>query len=85
MLRTVEMDDRGALIFSLSGGQEIRLGREAHEARLDRFFAVAAPALETELDRIRYIDLRYPNGFAVGWAQLPRDGVTQLAQADADG
>ena len=37
------------------------------DERLLRFFDVVAPALAPELPRVRYVDLRYTNGFAVGW------------------
>jgi cell division protein FtsQ len=80
VLASLSMDDRGAIEFSLSGGQQIRLGRDSHELRVDRFFATAAPALAVELDQVRYIDLRYPNGFAVGWLDPEPEVATQLAQ-----
>ena len=54
--------------FSCSAGdQEIRLGRRDIDERLYRFFDVVAPALANELKRVAYVDLRYTNGFAVGW------------------
>jgi cell division protein FtsQ len=34
---------------------------------MERFFDVVAPALAAEMPRVRYVDLRYTNGFAVGW------------------
>lgn len=65
-LTTLRMDERGALEFELSGGQQIRLGRESVDTRLQRFFAIAVPALASELDDVAYVDLRYSNGFSVG-------------------
>jgi cell division protein FtsQ len=85
-LGELSMDARGALTFVLTGGQEVRLGREAHAARLDRFFRIAAPTLIGELNRVRYIDLRYPNGFAVGWTGEPEAATPlQLASSSPDG
>jgi cell division protein FtsQ len=66
-LESLSMDERGAWQVVLGGGQEIRLGRRDIDERLYRFFDVVAPALATELARVKYIDLRYTNGFAVGW------------------
>jgi len=67
-LNALVMDDRGAWRIELEAGQEIRLGRRDIGARLERFFRVAAPALAGDLNRVSYVDLRYTNGFAVGWA-----------------
>ncbi len=66
-LERLSMDERGAWSLVLGGGQEIRLGRRDIDERLLRFFDVVAPALAAELSRVRYVDLRYTNGFAVGW------------------
>lgn len=66
-LDRLSMDARGALHLVLDGGLEVRLGRRAVGERLDRFFEVVAPALAEDLPRIDYVDLRYTNGFAVGW------------------
>jgi len=61
------MDERGAWTVALAGGQQVRLGKRDIAARLDRFFLAVLPALRSELDRIRYVDMRYTNGFAVSW------------------
>jgi cell division protein FtsQ len=53
----------------------VRLGRRDVDQRLERFFAVAAPVLRDDFERIEYVDLRYTNGFAVGW----RDGAAPPA------
>lgn len=47
-------------------GLELILGREQVEARLTRFVR-HYPALAAEAGRIRQVDLRYTNGFAVQW------------------
>lgn len=66
---TLSMDERGAWHLELASGQEVRLGRRDVRERVDRFFAVVAPALVNEFDRVSYVDLRYTNGFAVGWVE----------------
>jgi cell division protein FtsQ len=68
-LESLSMDERGAWRIVLAGGQEIRLGRRNIDDRLLKFFDVVAPALAAELERVKYVDLRYTNGFAVGWRE----------------
>jgi cell division protein FtsQ len=77
-LESLSMDQRGAWRVVLGSGQEIRLGRRDIDQRLYRFFDVVAPALENELMRVKYVDLRYTNGFAVGWLD---DANAELATA----
>lgn len=61
------VDARGAASIRLSDGIEVRLGREAAQQRLERFGAVALPTLGPQLTSVAYVDMRYTNGFAVGW------------------
>lgn len=79
-LKSLSMDERGAWLLVLGSGQEIRLGRREIDERLYRFFEVVAPALANDLKRVAYVDLRYTNGFAVGWRDAQPDGVTAVAQ-----
>ncbi len=73
-LSSLSMDERGSWRLVLGSGQEVRLGRRDIDARLYRFFDVVAPALAAELPRVEYVDLRYTNGFAVGWRdEAPRN------------
>lgn len=83
-LESVAMDARGSFSIKLAGGLEIRIGRDDVTRRIDRFFAVAVPTLTAELDRVAYIDLRYSNGFAVGWRDRP-PAETTLAKRDDGG
>lgn len=66
-LRAVTMDGRGAWQFVLANGIEVRLGREDTDARAKRFLMVAAPVVARHEPEIRYVDMRYSNGFAIGW------------------
>lgn len=61
------VDARGATTVKLSDGIEVRLGREDAATRLARFGAVALPALGARLAAVAYVDMRYTNGFSVGW------------------
>jgi cell division protein FtsQ len=80
---TLYLDERGSWRLVLASGQEVRFGRHDVEERVDRFFDVAAPALAAELHRVRYVDLRYTNGFAVGWSD--ETDVDQAAGSAAGG
>ena len=66
-IATLAVDARGAATLQLDDGIEVRLGREDAEARLARFSSVALPALGAKLATVAYVDMRYTNGFAVGW------------------
>jgi cell division protein FtsQ len=78
-LASLELDERGAWRLVLGGGQEIRLGRRDIDERLYRFFDVVAPTLAAELKRVEYVDLRYTNGFAVGWRNGPPENLAAVA------
>jgi cell division protein FtsQ len=78
-LESLELDERGAWRLVLAGGQEIRLGRRDIDERLYRFFETVAPTLAADLARIEYVDLRYTNGFAVGWRNGPPAGLAAVA------
>jgi cell division protein FtsQ len=80
-LKSLRMDERGSWQLVLGGGQQIRLGRREVDERLYRFFAVVAPALAGDLKRVAYVDLRYTNGFAVGWREEAGEGGAMLARA----
>ncbi len=66
-LTTLRMDERGALQFRLVDGQEVRIGRESIDERLERFFEIVTPAIAHDIDAVEFVDLRYSNGFSIGW------------------
>ncbi len=65
----VQVSPRHAWQVRLASGITLKLGRERIEARLDRYIAVyrILSRLQRKLD---YVDLRYPNGFAVRIPEL---------------
>ncbi|MBM5812982.1 MAG: FtsQ-type POTRA domain-containing protein [Gammaproteobacteria bacterium] len=75
----LSVDARGAWQLGLLNGVTVRLGRRQVDERMDRFLAVAAGVIAGRAAEIRYLDLRYSNGFAIGW-NAPRP-----APAAADG
>lgn len=66
-LTTLTLDERGAWNFTLGDGVTVRLGREQVDARFERFALAAAQLVRTRAADIAYVDMRYGNGFAVGW------------------
>lgn len=83
-LEVLSMDARGAFTIALVGGATVRIGRDDVDGRIDRFFAVAVPALAADLDRAAYVDMRYPSGFAVGWRSA-EPAMAELARLDSGG
>ena len=66
-LERVVLTPRLAWQLRLGNGLHLMLGRDAEvaEARLRRFVAAYSATLERIAPRHEYVDLRYPNGFAV--------------------
>jgi cell division protein FtsQ len=82
-LTAVRLDARGAWEFDLDNGVTVRLGRRQVDERSERFFATALKLLAQRAADISYVDMRYTNGFAIGW----RGGAKRLAsgsQPDID-
>jgi cell division protein FtsQ len=77
-LSQVELDARGAWQLTLGNGARVRLGRQDVAARLERFIAIASPVVATRGTDVSYVDLRYSNGFSIGWNAPTR--VAQDAQ-----
>ncbi|MEO7775406.1 MAG: cell division protein FtsQ/DivIB [Steroidobacteraceae bacterium] len=71
-LSAVRLDPRGAWEFDLDNGVELRLGRRQVDERFDRFVVAAARVVSQRATEISYVDLRYTNGFAIGWRTVGR-------------
>ncbi len=74
-LAALRLDARGAWELSLDNGVRVRLGRQRYEERFERFAVAALRLVAQRAADIDYVDMRYTNGFAVGW----RAGATRLA------
>lgn len=66
-LTALKLDARGAWELELANGIAVRLGRREVEERLDRFIQTALPVMSPRAREVAYIDMRYSNGFAIGW------------------
>lgn len=81
-LRRLLRSERRAERLWLANGIEVRLGRHDTERRLQRFIDVAWPVLRQQQDRLAYVDMRYDNGFAVGWKQSTGNSETSGDMTD---
>lgn len=69
-LDELNLDSRGAWRLGLRDGPQLRLGADSVDLRLQRaLVALDELAGEREME-IAYLDLRYPNGFAVAWRNV---------------
>lgn len=67
----LRLSPREAWHAVLSNGVEVTLGRQDVDARFQKFVSLY-PKLTAQNDtKIKQVDLRYPNGFAVKWAAQP--------------
>lgn len=66
-LTAVRLDARGAWEMDLSNGVTVRLGRRQTEQRFETFMRTALKQVAQRPDDIAYVDMRYTNGFAIGW------------------
>lgn len=62
----IALSERHAWQLRLSNGVMLELGREDMQQRLARFTRVYPYSLAARVGKLKYVDLRYRNGFAVG-------------------
>jgi cell division protein FtsQ len=77
-LTAMRLDARGAWEFDLSNGVTVRLGRRQIDERFDKFINAALKLVTQRGGDISYVDMRYTNGFAIGW----RGRATNPAKED---
>jgi cell division protein FtsQ len=84
----LRLDARGAWELELSNGVTVRLGRRQVDERMDRLVQVAARVIAGRAAEIAYVDMRYSNGFSIGWrrdAKATRARAAALANHNAGG
>jgi len=59
----------GSWEAALDNGITVILGKTAFNERMHRFVLAYQSRLQTQSKQIAYVDLRYPNGLAVGWKE----------------
>src|SRR3984893_6833478 len=66
-LTALRLDARGAWEFDLANGVTVRLGRRQVDERFEKFMNTALKLVTQRGEDIAYVDMRYTNGFAIGW------------------
>ncbi|HEY6824482.1 MAG TPA: cell division protein FtsQ/DivIB, partial [Steroidobacteraceae bacterium] len=66
-LTALRLDARGAWEFDLADGVTVRLGRRQVDERFEKFMNAALKLVTQRGEEISYVDMRYTNGFAIGW------------------
>ena len=66
-IAALRLDARGAWEMDLDSGVVVRLGRRDVDDRIERFIHTASQVISHRLNEITYVDMRYSNGFAIGW------------------
>jgi len=70
-------DARGEWTGRTRDGIELRFGRGVPDEKLDMLLGAALTKLADELPQVDHIDLRYTNGFAVGWRSQPANSGSE--------
>lgn len=68
------LDRRGSWRLVLARGVEVRLGTADPLAQTERFLRHGWPEIADRVERVRYVDLRYTNGFAVAEHRRDTEG-----------
>jgi cell division protein FtsQ len=76
------VDERGAWELRLSNGMNVRFGAVALAARTARFFEAFDQVLAPVANKVGYVDMRYTNGFSVGWKPAGRMKLADMGETD---
>jgi cell division protein FtsQ len=80
-ITSVRLDERGSWEFDIDNGITVRLGRRQLDERFERFISTALKLVGQRATDMTYVDMRYTNGFAVGW----RNGEKRVATGSIPG
>ena len=81
-IAALRLDERGAWEMDLDSGVTVRLGRRDVEERIERFIRTASQVIAHRLAEVNYVDMRYSNGFAIGWRNQGSNGPGSLKRSD---
>ena len=84
-VRALRLDARGSWSLVLSDGAEVIVGRSDPRPRIGRFARLLPQLLAQPRGTLRRVDLRYTNGFALQWADLPKAANTVPATTPVAG
>ncbi len=82
-LTAMRLDARGAWEFDLSNGVTVRLGRRQIDERFEKFINAALKLVTQRGGDISYVDMRYTNGFAIGWRGRATNSIKEDGGRDA--
>jgi len=80
-VKSVHMDARGSWDMTLANGIVVRLGRRNVPERTDLFLDIVADIITGRATEIDYVDMRYGNGFTIGWKSGSKTPVADPADA----
>ena len=83
-IAALRLDERGAWEMDLDSAVTVRLGRRDVDERIDRFIQTASQVISHRLTEINYVDMRYSNGFAIGWRNAGTPGLSPGKHPDDD-
>jgi cell division protein FtsQ len=81
-IAALRLDERGAWEMDLDSGVTVRLGRRDVDERIDRFIRTASQVIAHRLSEIAYVDMRYSNGFAIGWRSAANPAAAPAKRSD---
>lgn len=76
----LSLDPRGEWSALTQSGIALRLGQSSPEGKIDSLRSVVLRTLTPRMSEVEYIDLRYTNGFAVGWKQQAKQKIETLGE-----
>ena len=68
----------------LSNGVQVRLGRREIDQRTELFLGVVADLITGRSKDIDYVDMRYSNGFTIGWKDGGNTPIENPEQVDQE-
>ena len=81
-IAALRLDERGAWEMDLDSGVTVRLGRRDVDERIERFIRTASQVIAHRINEIAYVDMRYSNGFAIGWRNAQAPASTPAKRSD---
>ncbi len=77
----LQKEQRGAWRVQITGGSWVYMGRDAIEEKLIRFKKLYRKVLQSRLQEIERVDLRYTHGVSVSWKQDKQYGQDKKSNA----
>jgi len=79
---SMTLNERGGWTFRLNNGIRVRIGADHVDERIGRFFRALDAGVVAVAANVEYIDMRYTNGFAIGWKEGRRVNTPAAARME---